>query len=135
GGADAAAVLGADGDVLQVRVVRAQPSGGGAGLVVAGVQAAGVGVHHLRQLVGVGVAQLGQAAVLEDQARQLVLVGDGLQRLFVGGRRAGGRLHQRRQLEFVEQQGAELLGRVEVEGAAGDLVRALLRGQHAPAEV
>src|SRR5690606_36121445 len=40
GGADAAAVLGADRDVLQVRVVGAEPAGGGAGLVVAGVHPA-----------------------------------------------------------------------------------------------
>ena len=40
--ADAPAVLAADRDVLQVGIVRAQAPGGGAGLVVAGVHAAGV---------------------------------------------------------------------------------------------
>ena len=43
GGADLAAELGADGDVLQVRVGRREAAGGGAGLVESGVEAAGQG--------------------------------------------------------------------------------------------
>src|SRR5690606_416109 len=41
-GADAAPVLGADRDVLQVGIARREAPGGGAGLLVAGVQAAGL---------------------------------------------------------------------------------------------
>src|SRR3546814_1616076 len=49
--ADAAAVLAADRDVLQVGIARRQAPGRRARLVVAGVHAAGVGIDHLRQLV------------------------------------------------------------------------------------
>src|SRR5690606_41907524 len=96
GPADAAPVLGADRDVLQVRIAGGQAAGGRAGLVVAGVHATGAGIDHLRQLLGVGAAQLGQAAVLQDHPRQLVLVGDRLQRLLVGAGLALGRLEDRK---------------------------------------
>ena len=62
----------ADRDVLQVGVGRRQPAGRRHRLVIRGVHAAGARVDLLRQLVGVGRAQLGQAAVVEDQPRQLV---------------------------------------------------------------
>src|SRR3546814_2616589 len=52
--ADAAAIVGADRDVLQVGITGREPPGGCAGLVVAGVHAAVVRVGHLRQLVGIG---------------------------------------------------------------------------------
>ena len=129
--ADAAPVVGADRDVLQVGIGRGQPPGRRTGLVIAGVHAAGVGIDHLRQLVGVGAAQLGQTAVFQDHPRQFVLVGDGFQRLLVGAGLAGGRLHKHRQLQFVEQQRLQLLGRIQVEGAAGQLGGLLLRRQHA----
>ena len=133
--ADAPAFLGADRDVLQVRIGRRQPPGRRDRLVVAGVHAAGARIDDLRQLLGVGRAQLRQAAVIEDQARQLVLVGDRLQRLLVGRGLAARRLHRHRQLQLVEQDRRELLGRVEAEGAPGDRVR--LRGElvHALAQL
>ena len=133
--ADAAAVLGAYRDVLQVRIRRGQAAGGGTGLVVAGVHAAGVRVDHLRQLVGVGAAQLGQAAVLQDHPRQLVLLGNRLQRLFIGAGLALGGLHHRRQLQLIEQHRLQLLGRIQVEAAPGQLGGLLLRGQHARGQV
>ncbi|KAG1323019.1 hypothetical protein G6F63_013160 [Rhizopus arrhizus] len=128
--ADAAAVLGADRDVLQVRVRRGEAAGGGTGLVVAGVHAAGVRVDHLRQLVGVGTAQLGQAAVLQDHPRQLVLLGNRLQRLFIGAGLALGGLHHRRQLQLIEQHRLQLLGRIQVEAAPGQLVRRWRSARH-----
>ena len=57
---DLAAELGADRDVLQVRVGAAQAPGGGDGLVEAGVHAAGLGMHQQRQRVDVGALQLVQ---------------------------------------------------------------------------
>ncbi|KAG1551332.1 hypothetical protein G6F50_013189 [Rhizopus delemar] len=110
-------------------------AGGGTGLVVAGVHAAGVRVDHLRQLVGVGTAQLGQAAVLQDHPRQLVLLGNRLQRLFIGAGLALGGLHHRRQLQLIEQHRLQLLGRIQVEAAPGQLGGLLLRGQHARGQV
>jgi hypothetical protein len=123
--------LAADRDVLQVRIVRTQATGGGAGLVVAGVHAAGGRIAHQRQLLRVRVAQLAEAAVFEHQARQLVLLGDRLQRLFVGRGRAARGLHQRRQLQFLEQQLAQLLGRIQVDRPADHLVGAQLQRVHA----
>src|SRR3546814_10758449 len=74
GRADAAAVLAADRDVLQVGIARRQAPGRRARLVVAGVHAAGVGIDHLRQLVCIGAAQFRKPAVVEDHSRQFVLV-------------------------------------------------------------
>ena len=64
GGADAPALGGADRDVLQVGVGRRQAPGDRHRLREAGMHAAGGRVDHLRQLVGVGVLQLGEAAVV-----------------------------------------------------------------------
>ena len=69
---DLAAELGADRDVLQVRIAAAQPAGRGHRLVEAGVHAAGLRVHELRQRVDVGALQLHQRPPLENQARQVV---------------------------------------------------------------
>ena len=55
-------------DVLQVRVAAAQPSGRGHRLVEARMDAAGLGVHELRQRVDVGAFQLHQPAPLENHA-------------------------------------------------------------------
>ena len=48
GAAHAAALFGADGDVLQVGVVAGEPAGDGHGLGISGVHAAGGGVDHFR---------------------------------------------------------------------------------------
>ena len=121
--ADAAPLGRADGDVLQVRVGGRQPARGRHGLVVAGVDAPGGRVDLLGQLVGVGRLQLGQPAVVQDQARQFVLGGQFLEHVFCGRRLALGRLAQHRDLELLEQDLLQLFGRVEVELAAGGLVR------------
>ena len=72
GAADLAAERRADRNVLQVRIAAAQPAGGGDRLVEAGVDAAGLGVHQLRQRVDVGALQLHQRAPLENLPRQIV---------------------------------------------------------------
>ena len=64
----------------------AEPPGGGAGLVEAGVDAAGLAVHPQRQRVDVGALELLQLAVLEDEPRQLVAHGgELLEHVGVGG--------------------------------------------------
>ena len=70
--ADLAAERRADRDVLQVRIAAAQAAGGGDRLVEAGVHAAGLGIHELRQRVDVGALQLHQLAPLENLARDVV---------------------------------------------------------------
>ena len=122
--ADLAALLGADRDVLQVGVVGGQAAGRGGGQAVAGVDAAGVGVDLLDQRVGVGAGQLLQLAPVEDHARQLV-AGQRqlLQHLDAGGVGAGlGLAAGAAEAQLVEQHFAQLLGRAEVEAAAGELV-------------
>ena len=67
GVADLAADLGPDRDVLQVRIVRRQPSGLRAGQREAGVDPPRLGVDLRLQRVGVGRLELGQLAPLEHQ--------------------------------------------------------------------
>ena len=67
--ADAPALRGADRDVLEVRVGRGEPAGGGDRLVEGGVDAAGLGVDERRQRVDVGGLELLDRAVLEDLPR------------------------------------------------------------------
>ena len=64
--ADAPADLGADRDVLEVRIARRQPPGRGDRLVERRVQAPGRGVDQRRQRVDVGPLQLRQRAVVDD---------------------------------------------------------------------
>ncbi len=134
--ADLAAFLGTDRDVLQVRLGRAEAAGRGRGQHVAGVDAAGRGADLLDQRVGVGAGELLQLPPVEDDAGQRV-AGDGqlLQHLGPGGVGAGFRLSAlAAQRHLVEQDLAQLLGRAEVEGAAGELDGLLLELGHALGE-
>ena len=127
GRADLAAFLGADRDVLQVGIGRGEPAGGRGRQRIAGVDAAGVGVDVAGQRVGVGERQLGELAPVEHGVDQLARV---LGQLLVGGQiveQAGARLPlpglgvlAAGQLQLVEQDLAELLGRAEVELVAGE---------------
>ena len=107
--ADPAAGFGADRDVLQVRVGRRQPPGGGDGLVERGVDAA-VGGSRLQQSVD-GDFQSGDVAmgqqVLEERVRRLVE--QRLQGVGIGGV-AGLGLLGLRHLQFVEQDDLQLFG-------------------------
>ena len=99
------------------------------------VDAPGLGVHHQRQLVGVGALQLREAAVLEQLARQRVVGGELLQHVLVGRRRAARGLAADRQAELAEQDLADLLRAAEVERLAGDVVGLLLERGHALGEL
>ena len=72
GGADFAAELGADGNVLEIRIRRAQAPGRGAGLVEARMQPACGRMNEPRQDIGIGGFQLRKLAVLEHFLRQFV---------------------------------------------------------------
>ena len=100
-----------------------QPAGGRDRLVIAGVHAAGVGIDLLRQFLGVGGAQLGEAAILENHARQRIAVGQLLQHVLGGGGRAARGLAQHRQLQPLEQHLLQLLGRIEIERRSGFAMR------------
>ena len=86
--ADLAAELGADGDVLQVRVGARQAPRRGDGLVERGVQPPAARVDARRQRLEVGVDELGELAPLLDERHDGVLVA---QRLAARGRRSSSR--------------------------------------------
>ncbi len=121
-------------DILQVRLIGRQAPRDCHRLRVIGVHAPRTGVDHLRQLVGIGRLELGHAAVLQQDLRQRVILGQLLQHFFVGRRRAGGGLLDHRQAEFDEEDLADLLRRTQVERAAGQLVSLLLEFEHALAQ-
>jgi hypothetical protein len=98
------------------------------------VHAAGARIHHLRQLVGVGRLELRERAVLEQHLGQRMVRRELLQHLLVGGGLPGRGLPRDRELHALEQDLAELLGRAQVERAAGELVGLLLEREHALAE-
>ncbi len=108
--ADTPAFGGANRDILQVRIVRRQPSGNGNRLCIIGMHATGFRIDHLRQFVGVGRFQLGQAAVIEQHLWQRIIFRQFLQHFFIGRRRSGWRFLDHRQLEFIEQDFAQLFG-------------------------
>ena len=116
--ADLAAVLGAHGDVLQVRVGGAEPARRRDDLVERGVDAA-VLVGQGRQGVEVGALELLQLAMLDDQAGQGVRGGEFLQDLDGGARLPLGGLLGRGELQLVEQDLPQLRARADVELAAG----------------
>ena len=128
--ADAAAFLGADGDVLQVRVGRGEAAGAGAGLDVGGVDAAGIGVDVILQRVGVGGFQLGELAPVEDAGGELVHGGEVFEHVGAGGIGAGLALLAAFERHLVEEDFAELLRRADVELAACQRVDLLLELGH-----
>ncbi len=103
--------------------LEAEPPGDRDRLRVAGVHAPGLAIHHLRQLVGVGGFEFRHAAIVEQDFRQRVIERQFLQHFLVGGRIAARRLFLDRQLQFVEQDFPELLGRIQVERLPGSFVR------------
>ncbi|VTR68523.1 hypothetical protein DESC_710019 [Desulfosarcina cetonica] len=118
--ADFAPLFGADGDILQVGIAAAQPAGGRHGLVEGGVDAARFRMDQLQEGVGIGRFQFGQGAMAQDQGRQFMAAGQGREDFHVGGVAGlllGFLLH--RQFEFLEENGTQLLGGVDIEGLSG----------------
>lgn len=73
--------------------------------------------------------------MLEEQLGQRVVLGELGEHVFVRRRLAGGGLLDHRQAELGEQNLAELLGRAEVEGLAGELMGLQLQRVEAAAEL
>ena len=120
-GADRAADLGADRDVLQVRVGAREAPGRRRRLVEGRVDAAGLGVDQVRQRVEVGVLQLGQLAPGLDLLDDRVLVADLGEDAGVG-REAGLAAALAGQAELLEEDRADLLRRADRELLPGQLV-------------
>ena len=122
GFADLAAFLGADRDVLQIRLGRRQPAGRGRGERVGRVHAVRRRVDVSRQRLGVGRAQLRDLPPVENLARQLVALLGQLFELARAGRPLPGLgLGAAGQPHLAEQDVAELLGRAGIERLAGEL--------------
>ena len=119
--ADLATDLGADRDVLEVRLGRGQAPGLRADQRVGGVHAAGGGVDRRLQRLGVGRAQLGQLPPIEHPRGQLhALAGEGFQHRLVGGILAALALLAALQAHLLEQHLAQLLGAADSEWRAGE---------------
>ena len=118
-GADLAAGLGADRDVLQVRVDRREPARGGVDLQERRVDAP-VGGDVGGQRVEVGLHELGELAEALDLGDDLVLGADRLQHARVGGE-AGLAAALAREAELDEQHLGELLRRADHELLAREL--------------
>ncbi|MCY1286581.1 hypothetical protein D9M70_355570 [compost metagenome] len=100
------------------------------------MDAPGARVDLLRQLVGIGTLELAQGAVLHDHLGQFViLLGEFGEHVLGGGRLAGGGLGQHRQAELFIEDGAELLGRAEVELLPGQLEGLALQRHHLLAQL
>ena len=118
--ADLLPLLGADGDILQVRVLRIEPAGAGDDLVESRVDAAGLGPDGRREGVGVGGFELRGGAIFQrcwmiswsgaNWARVCSSVAYWPVRVFLGAAA---------DLEDVEQDLAQLSGRIQVESRAG----------------
>ena len=74
------------------------------------MHAAGLGVDHARQFVGVGTFEFGDAAIFENDFRQRMIFGELGQRFFVGRGRAARRFLERLDTFFIEENFAELFG-------------------------
>ena len=134
GGANLAAEGGADGDVLQIGIGGREPTGGGADLVEGGVDAA-FRVDEVGQRIQVGGAELGELAVFEDERGDGVMLGEFFEDVLRGGDDlALAVLHGLGELHLVEEDVAELLGRVDVEAISGLGVDALGEGVHLDGE-
>ncbi len=118
--ANLAAQLRADGNILQVRVRGREPPRRRPSLVERGVQAFGRRVQKQRERIHVGALELRKLAILQHQPRNFVLGREIFQN--VHRRRdhlALAVLHRLGQVQFVEENVAQLLGRIDVEFCPG----------------
>ena len=120
---NAAAFLVTNRNILQIRITGRKPSCCCYGLMVRGVHAPGLRVHHLRQFVGVSGFQFAQTAMFHQHFRQFVAVREFLQHVFIGGRRAFRRFLQHRQAEFIEQNVLQLFRGRQIEWLPRQFVR------------
>ena len=113
--------FGADRDVLQVGVDRAEPPGRRDRLVVGGVDTPRLRVDHRRQRVDVGRLQLAELAEFEDRIDDRVLVAQLFEDIDIGRITLLGALLAR-QPQLLEEHLRQLLRRVDVERVPGQLV-------------
>src|SRR5262249_33245140 len=118
---DLAALLGADRNVLQVRLGRRQTAGRSRRQRVARMHAMGLGIDVAWQRVGVGRLELRNLSPVENFTRQRVpLLGEIVENPRAGRPLTGLGLSAAGKPEFAEQDVAELLGTARVERLAGE---------------
>ena len=110
-------------NILQIRITGRKPPGCRHGLMVRGVHAPGLWVHHLRQFVGVSGFQFAQATMLHQHFWQFVAVRQFFQHFFIGGWRAFRGFLQHRQAEFIKQNFLQLFRGCQIERLSRQFVR------------
>src|SRR4030095_5398834 len=118
--ANLAPLLGANWNVLEVGVLRAEPAGGGYILLERTVDAACLRVDQLLKGIDVGALELGVLPVLDDLGWERVQRGQFFQHLGVHAG-AGLRLLDDGEFQLVKEQLAKLNPRIDIEFAACDL--------------
>jgi len=119
------------GDVLDVRLGGREPPCRGRGERERGVDAFGDGVDEAGQRIGIGGFELGELTPFEDLAGEfMALVSEFLEDLGASGPCAGGGFLGAGQAHFAEEEIAELFGRAEIEGLAGQRVDIMFEAGH-----
>ncbi len=123
GFADEATAFGADGDVLQVRLGRAEASGGYDALLEGGVQPFVVCADECAEFVYIGGFEFFEFSIVEEGGDDGVFFAEFAEGLFVGDVLSfggfGGFLYY---FHLIKKDLPELLGGVDVEGGLGGLV-------------
>ncbi len=132
--ADLLAVLGADRDVLEVRIARAEPARRRDDLVERGMNTAVV-VDERGKRVEIGILELLKLAVLHDQTRQRMPGGELFEDFGIGAGLALRGLLRRRKLQLLEQDLPQLRAGGDVEGVPGRAVDLGFDGVEAVAEL
>ena len=127
--------LGADRDVLEVGIGAGQSAGRGGGQLIGRMHAVGGRIGCLCQGVGIGAFELGQLAPVEDDPRQLMGLGQGLEHGGIRAPLSGGRLLAAGQVHLAEQDLADLPRTGDVEGSAGDFMSARFQLGHSQSEL
>ena len=107
-------------NVLKIRIARRKTSGGGNRLVELAMNAS-VSRDLLRQRVRVDTLQFIELAILDDQTRQLKLLGQLFEHGFARGNATGGSFPAEVDIQ-ISQHFADLLRRTDIEFASGKLI-------------
>jgi len=122
--------FGPDRDVLQVRPAGAEPAGRGYRLVERGMHPVCPRIDKCSQFIDVGILELREGAVVEDEVGDGVVLGEFFEDCGVGAA-AGFADSDGGELEFVEENCGQLLGGIDVEycpGVVVDLVGEVFEG-------
>ena len=113
-----------DGDILQIWVCGGKPPGSRHQILEGGVNTP-IGANNLHQAVSIGALEFGQHPVVHNGRNNGVLVLELFQHIGIGGI-AGFGLLPGGQAQLFEEQGSQLLGRLDIEGTIGIAVNQCL---------